>query len=437
MCIETVKGLIYKDRHRDISLSQAIIKDKQLQFRLFLLAAIVIGFLVGMNMMPEQRSYHDESFHLPQIDAYTHGNYQFFQSNLTVIPGYHALVAALAKLTSSSGIDAYRIISSLLSAMALIFFYLSAKQLRHDSPLLSTAVFLFCPLFFPFFFVLYTDIIALSFVLAGLYFSLIKRYHTAGMILILSLTIRQTNVVWLAFFWAVIFFQEAGGIDNFSKYFDRDTLKKLTRFLIRTIFFPVGLALFLAFTFINKGVALGDAESHLLGKLYFTQIFFWIFVVSLVLLPLHITYIPRAYRLVKRSPEWLLFISAAFALYFLTFWADHHYNTVDFFIRNKLIIWLNQSDLNKIFIAIPMALAFLGLAVTPMRQKYFYLLYPAMLVSVLPHALIEQRYFMDTIALLFLFLHINKRKILVFTLALYVPVTAYLYSGISKIEFFL
>ncbi|MFL0811018.1 MAG: Dol-P-Glc:Glc(2)Man(9)GlcNAc(2)-PP-Dol alpha-1,2-glucosyltransferase [Agarilytica sp.] len=419
-------------------LSLGSVSFKQLDhFKLLICLAMAVAFIVGINMMPKQQTFHDESYHVTQINAYAEGNFTYIDKYITVIPGYHALVYGLSKVFASENIYAYRIFSCILAALSLLFFYLIARQLGHDSPLISTAIFFFCPIFFPFFFVMYTDMTSLAFVLAGLYFTFSKRYHAAGVILVLSILIRQTNVVWLGFCWAMIFFQEFDHISIALKDFDRETRKKLLHLALRTIFFPLGIVAFLAFVYLNGGVAIGDAGSHKLGKVYFTQAFLWLFVVSLVLLPLHLAYLPRVYRLIKQSPEWLLLISAAFALYFLTFWADHHYNTIDFFIRNKFVLWLRASDLNKVLIAIPMALAFLGLAVTPMRKKHFYFLYPVMLISVLPHALIEQRYYMDTIALLMLFLHLNKRKIQVFTLALYIPVTTYLYSGISKIDFFL
>ncbi len=278
---------------------------------------------------------------------------------------------------------------------------------------------------------------SLSFVLGGIYFTLMGRYAIAGLVLVASMLVRQTNVVWLCFCWLLIFYQEFGGIREFFTQYGQETKKKVWRLSIKTALFPIGIVMFFTFVYLNQGVAIGDAASHKIERIHFTQVYLWLFVVFLVLLPMHIYNLPKIVRFIKKYPECLLIVSMGFALYFLTFWAEHGYNTIDFFLRNKFIIWLKANDFNKIIISFFMLFALLSLAVSPLRHHKFYYLYPIMVVCVIPHALVEQRYFMETIALLMLFLSFQNRKVQIATLALYIPLTTYLCSGISNIQFFL
>lgn len=397
---------------------------------------VAVSTLYGINMMPETSTFHDESFHTPQIMAYQKGHYLHLEKSLTMIPGYHLVVAWLSAGIFGDGIDAVRLASFLFSLPAVVFFYLCAAKLNKPFPLLSTSVFYLCPIFFPFFFVIYTDVPSLSFILGGLYATLCRRYYIAGSILIAAMFIRQTNVIWLFFCWGLCIFQELDGVTiagNLRNVF-RKEVKSLAQ---KSCLFAIGILVFLTFIILNEGVALGDTQSHGIDRLYITQVFFWLLAVFLVLLPLHLANAKKVYLMLRSSPEWLLMGSILFALFYMTFWAEHGYNNMEFFLRNRIILWIKESDWHKVIVFLPMLYCFYSLLVSPMISKKFYFLYPIMVTSIIPHALVDQRYFMASIAMLMLFLKIENRNVHILLLAFYLPVLCMLYLGISKIQFFI
>ncbi len=117
------------------------------RFKLLVGVIMLMAIVLGINMMPENRTYHDETYHLPQINAYFDGKYDYVDKFITVIPGYHALVAFTSKIFMSRDVDTYRIVSLFFSLFSLLFFYLIARRLNHESPLMSTAIFFFARCF--------------------------------------------------------------------------------------------------------------------------------------------------------------------------------------------------------------------------------------------------------------------------------------------------
>lgn len=396
------------------------------------LITVVLACVFGLAMMPEHAHYHDESFHVPQIERYMQGIYQGVEASLTMIPGYHALVALSASIFFDQSPDAIRTASFVMSIPALLFFFLSARELGHRQPSISSLIFFLCPIIFPFFFVIYTDIPSLAFVLAGLYCTLKRQYSLAALVMCLSMLLRQTNVVWLALFWLFALLDH-GAWGQLVRLDFRALLKNIAK----TWGFLGGCVLFVTFVVINGGVALGDASAHAVERLYLTQVFFCLFAVFFLFMPWHIANTRRIFALVKARPQLLFLLSLVFAVYITTFWADHGYNYFDFFLRNQVVMWVRQNFWTQTLAFIPMAWAFLSLCVTPLRKASYYWLYPVAALALIPHSLVEQRYFFEFLVLFILFRKPETEKLDFITLAIYVPVTLYLCLGIGRIQFFL
>lgn len=400
-----------------------------------LIALFGVSVILGFGMMPANQTFHDESFHMPQILAYLKHQYLHLEKSLTMIPGYHFLVAMISHLFGWDTVNQIRNASILLSLPAIAVFIMLARNLGHRSPVISTSLFYFSPIFFPFFYVLYTDVPSLLFVLSGMW-ALHKRYYSAAaVIFFLSMLLRQTNVIWLVMAWGMAL------LDEWSTVRYRYDLYRYGLALInaglKTFLFPVFCLAFLLFMYFNGGVAIGDSTAHKLDRVYVTQVYFWLLTIFVLFLPLHIKNIPAILRLLKERSELILLCSVLLVLYTATFWAEHGYNYFDFFLRNRLVQWMRADELHRLILFVPMLWAFLSLVVTPLREKRFYLLYPFTVLSLIPHSLVDQRYFMESIALFILFKKDDSHWINLFTLAIYLPVVAFLYFGISQIRFFL
>ena len=79
------------------------------------------------------------------------------------------------------------------------------------------------PINFFFNFVYYTDPGSTFFVLLSYLLVKQKRYLTAGMVGMVSLTFRQTNVIWLCLFMAIVIVDTLSGM-NYKKDDDKETL---------------------------------------------------------------------------------------------------------------------------------------------------------------------------------------------------------------------
>ncbi|WP_119396498.1 Dol-P-Glc:Glc(2)Man(9)GlcNAc(2)-PP-Dol alpha-1,2-glucosyltransferase [Salinibius halmophilus] len=162
-----------------------------------ILLVLVVGvtFYLGLQMMPEHSYFHDEFFHYPQIKEFSEGIFDDVSDKLTMLPGYHAMVAAVAWVIGDNSIPATRVISAFLSLPALIFFFLCAKDLGKPNRYTVSLLFYSSPIIFPYFFVLYTDMVSLMLLLASFFFTLKRHYQVAALIAFASLFVRQTNII--------------------------------------------------------------------------------------------------------------------------------------------------------------------------------------------------------------------------------------------------
>ncbi|HEX7025806.1 MAG TPA: hypothetical protein VF268_01050, partial [Gammaproteobacteria bacterium] len=399
-----------------------------------LLFVLLSSIVAAFTLLPDD-TLSDEGFHWHQLLEYFAGRFDLVDS-LTMLPGYHLAVYGLSELFSLTEIAEVRYACFALAIPALLFFFLTARHYdKTNSYPVSLQLFL-CPIIFPFFFLLYTDIPSLAMVMASTWLVTTGRYQLAALIVGISLLFRQTNIVWLVMLW-VLSLADMGAF-NFSSYGIADFFHRCLNHLRRTALFFTFCLLFAVFLFLNEGVAIGDAGSHEIG-IYPTQIFFLLFVLFFLFIPLHIANFPKIAILLKKNP--LLPFSGAllFAIYIITFDTSHGYNVpeMDFFLRNNLLELIRTNFLTKTLTFIPIIIAFFSLAVTPLHRRSHYWIYPFMALSLLPTGLIEQRYFIIPIALFMLFRKPLDRGFEYFQVTLYVPFTVYIFQGIAQHRFFL
>jgi alpha-1,2-glucosyltransferase len=200
----------------------------------------------------------------------------------------------------------------------------------------------------------------------------------------------------------------------------------------------IPIVCFMGFIYFNNGIALGDRQAQQFGGLYPLQIFSYLFVLGLILLPLHISNIPKILLLLKKHLWLILLLGGLFVLYMKTFKIVHLHNfPSDYFLRNWLLYFLDGHFRYKVAAFGFIALAFLSLIVTPLRSKENYWLYPVTILALLPVSLIEQRYYIVPFALFMLFRKPKGLAAELTLLAWFLILSAGITYGMSTMKFFI
>ncbi len=369
------------------------------------LALVAAAVLLAFRLVGNSAFFMDEGVHFQQITLFREGRLEL-SPRLTMLPGYHALTATAMRLFDKSGRYSARFFSTAISLATILVFYLLSGGLRSFTSLAKTFQFAFLPILFPFFPLIYTDVLSLLLVLIGLYLTLGKRYNLGALTVGLSLLVRQNNIVWLGLLYALAF----------SEYCHPRGWLWLTGhlrpdFLRRAWVFWLGLAGFLLFLLVNGGVAMGDDLNHpspLQGAslgLHAGNLYLLLFLSFFLFLPLHLANLPTLGVFLWRRPWVLLLLLAFFLVYLPTFVNSHPYNVLapQVVWRNRLLMAATASPLAKTLFFLPLAAGLLSVAVTPLAEKRYYWLYPFTALALLPAWLVEPRYYFVPLALFILF----------------------------------
>ena len=138
----------------------------------------------------------DEMYHVPAIQALARG--APLPRELPMFPTYHWLAALPARWFGTE-LWMLRLFQGAV-AVAAFLLYQALFRLRYPEAggdrLLLLA---WNPLVFPFFVLVYTDVAALTALLAGVYFQLRGRHLLAAGTLLLACLLRQSNLLWIVF----------------------------------------------------------------------------------------------------------------------------------------------------------------------------------------------------------------------------------------------
>jgi alpha-1,2-glucosyltransferase len=332
----------------------------------------------------------DERVHYGQIVAFARG-YSRIDPRLTMIPGYHALMASAAWMTGALSTNAVRFFTFVVGMSAVGAFYFASRAEQTRNPTLATLQFAFLPIAFPSFSLIYTDITSLLFVLLMVLAALKRRHGLAGLFGLLSCLIRQNNIVWVVFVLLWSYVSENGW-----------TWTPLRQILSKYWVFLLTGMLFVVFVAVNGGVALGDVNAHPLSSLHLGNVFFLLFLSFFLFLPVFWARRREALAPLRTWPG-RLGLAVLFAVFWFGFDVDHPYNTQwgDLYMRNAVLIFFTSTWFLKLLLFVPIALAVLSLMVAPLRQ-HGWLLYPFTILFLLPSWLIEQRYYLIPLSLFLL-----------------------------------
>ena len=388
--------------------------------RLTLLVILVVlggGYLLSRSM--DLRV--DERNHLNQIQRYLSGN---FVTTSTASGGFHAAAAAFAGLTGWRTQEGIRLFVVLIAAAVVLTFRSLVQSFAPEAGTIRTLQFTMFPLLFPFWFVIYTDVLALLFLLLAVWAFTRGRFHRTGFLGALATAVRQTSVVWLAMLavWTTVV--------NLNR-----PVRQLARQLLS---FAAAAALFALFVLVNRGVAIGDRGSHPEMQLHTENVLFMLVCFFLMFFPLIVSMLPRIVRL---PPALLAGVALGCALLFFgTFRVDHPYNAVgseDVFVRNEILRLITSSTLARIAASFAIVLAALSLFVIRLRQPMHYMIYPFAALTVMPVWLIEQRYYLPGFALFMAFREPASPLVERLLLVVNALVAVYLFEGVVRGLFFL
>ena len=395
----------------------------------FLAFAALVMAVAFLYVMPTPLML-DERPHYEQIGRFVSGEL-VPAMGITVVPGYHYIMAILAWLTGLDSLNDIRFFSLLFSFSSVVMFGLLSQELSGERDYIKQCQFLFFPILFPFFFLVYTDVCSLFFVLLSLYLCERGRPRLSGLTGIAATAVRQNNIIWLGF----SFLRSIEG--RLPRHMDRKQLGALAR---ESSVFSLGLALFIGFWILNRGLAFGDHAAHPTFSFHSGNVFFFLFLLFVLFLPLNLRNWPAIVQLARRRP---LVVLASGGLFMILFWttfrADHPYNLIglSFFLRNWLLdLFTSSVPLRAVFGACGLYAA-LSLAVTPLYRKAYYLIYPLTILHLSASWLIEPRY--DLIPFV-LFLAARKKQDWAtesFTLAFFVILAMYIFHDVLQQSMFL
>lgn len=393
---------------------------------------VLVGAAFGYLIISLNSNLHsDEVFHANQIWLFFDGQDRLL-GNITVPPTYHYIIGRIVQLTGGYHDNLLRLISLSIALSLIPISYWLAKHYHGAAAWEKPLHIFFTPLIFPYFFLLYTDLWSLCCVAMTLLLTLHRRFFLAGFVGGLSLLIRQDNIAWIGLIYLYICFESVNNINRESAL--RFALNALTKGSTFNLVF-IG---FIVFVYLNKGIAIGDADSHKISSFNISNLHVFLICCWFLFFPMHLAQLPKIIALLKK-PVILALIFVGFFIYAGTLKNPHPYNELlpEYFIHNGLMHLLTQYPLLKAcsyLIAIWALMSLITFELPDWRWRAIILLAPVVAAC---HPLVEPRYYIPAFFLIHLLrknTHSATEKIM---LSIYVMTCSYIIYGITKGDFFL
>jgi alpha-1,2-glucosyltransferase len=342
--------------------------------------------LLGVPLLSDEHTHH------AQIQAFLRGD-ATQNPHLTTFATYHWIMASgLATIGSDSIVSLRWLSGSLGLLLVSLFALVYARRVQGDlqTAALRAALIVVTPILIPYLFLVFTDALGLAAVLALAWAAQARRWWLAGLFGVLAIAIRQMNVVWVL--WALMLF----------------VVRERPVVSFRAIAWPIiakafplllTLAAFAGFVYWNGGVALGDRVSHPVGRLYDENLFFFLVIASIALLPIHLMQAPAIVAMWRRHPwAWSLAAIGISAWFVLGFHASHHYNLALLYLHNDIVQWLN-APMHRIIVAVPLVWTLMSLMAALDRGVESWIWLAATILVLIPSWLVEHRYGIVPLAL--------------------------------------
>lgn len=357
---------------------------------------VALSFLLALSIYfvdPGARA--DEGAHLRLIKM-LHSDTHASLGNITNVPGFHHAVAAVTRsLEPVFHFGEYpkrstvRIIVYILFGPAFIMSLFGLSRALRASTFATMSALTF-PTIFPFIYLVYTDIPALTFIVAAIWAHLSHRNHLAAWLIAIAFLMRQDAIIWLVPLFLLSCVPILRELD--WKRPDIAILRRLLNENASYIF--VGI-LFVVFLIVNGGVAVGDKSAHPSSYIGLGNFYYFLMASAVLFAPLLIGRISHVRSLLYR--RWHIIIPALFFGWFLfvsTYATNHPYNGDPRFLHNLPVLFLRtgaEAFFLGYLISAYAVLAFL--TVRPIPYRYLVFAGTAVL-AMLPHWMLEPRYSM-------------------------------------------
>ncbi|WP_213947111.1 hypothetical protein [Luteibacter sp. dw_328] len=348
-----------------------------------LLLVLLLALFVRLACWQSQAIV-DEGVHVPQIESLMRGSFDT-QPVLAMIPGYHVVMAGLMTLSGLASLGAMRGLSALFGVAAALIFYFIRRKLADEDALMSAALFYVFPLFYPYYFLVYTDIFSLTVVLLAVLSAMNGRHVLAACIMTLSLAVRQNNVIWAALLaayaaWPALVEREG------------NAAVKLKEAITRALPYALPAIAFLAYWRWNGTIVFSakissahpDLSLHA-GNVWLTLFLF------LMLFPHSAWKGLQDFAAAVRTRPWLIGFPVALCVWVRLHGSGDNQAFQDYFIRNAFIAFVAHGWA-RVGFSLVVALAACSIVFTRFRDPRGVLVYPFSVVCLASSVLIENRY---------------------------------------------
>ncbi|XP_012282263.1 putative Dol-P-Glc:Glc(2)Man(9)GlcNAc(2)-PP-Dol alpha-1,2-glucosyltransferase [Orussus abietinus] len=432
----------YKDQSVDTCEKTVIDKKFQLPLgTLFFLqfVAITISLFIYLNSI-HPYYFIDEAFHIPQTLRYCEGKFFEWDSKITTLPGLYLITAGVLAPFGLCNITWIRSINLIGTLFNVFLVYKITKYNRsgfsHSDWIHLTTTYvivLFPPLYF-WFFLYYTDVISVNTVLLMLLLQLQKHFTAAAFVGMLSIFVRQTNIIWVVLLtveralqlletrlknpisqrilsspkyvhllWDYTVDEARRGLTPFFKF-----VLQMGFHLLPYVTIILG---FIAFVIWNGGIVVGDHSAHV-PTIHVPQMFYFSIFTLCFAWPYMLPHGKGFFRSIRRHWQLtsLLLVSMITVIHFNTL--VHPYVLADnrhyvFYVWNKLMgryVWFKYVVIPVYGFSMYAFLACIGHVRYLSKIAYI----GAVCTVLIPQLLLEPRYFI--IPYIIFRLHIQKPK---------------------------
>lgn len=234
----------------------------------------------------------DEIFHLRQCQTYCHGKFHQWDNKITTPPGLYILGVLYVKFLEvitgnsylcmeNSVLRSFNLIGGLVVLPLIVNSIKRSNSARTKRNDLWSINIVAQPILFTYYFLFYTDVWSTILILGSLALALKRWPVLSAVVGFLSLWLRQTNIIWLAFIVSVY-------IDTPSR---STSVNRVVEFVQRALKSWVSLVpyiltfgLFVVFLKVNGGITFGDKQNHQV-QAHLVQVFYCFAFVNLFTLP--------------------------------------------------------------------------------------------------------------------------------------------------------
>jgi DIE2/ALG10 family len=361
----------------------------------------------------------DEIVHFQQIEMFRLGDLHVLDAYLTVIPGYHLIVAGVLRLTGTDSLGAARLVNAAFGLLAIGGFLALRRAVNPASARLATAQFVVLPVLAPFFFLVYTDVLSLAMILWATFASIRGRHLASALLLLAALGIRQTNVVWALLLMVM----------GASRLHGEQPQRHWTEQLRPLLPYGLPIAAFLAFWCWNGSISLSKTQAilHPDFTLHIGNASLALFLVG-ALFPLHALLAIRDLAAAAAERRALLLVPLiVFVVVCWLFHVDHVYNFADptLFVRNALLLAADRSPIWRLAYSLLASIGACVLVTTRLRPPFAVWLYPVSLAALSASWLIDQRYALIPLSLWLAFREHRKPMVEWITLEFWLVLAVY------------